>query len=940
VADDQIDVRLGATDDGLKAGLQSAASTTESSTGQMQAAFAEMAASVQSVMQKLDGVLDRHLGHTKQVVRQEEEELSGLQGFLARVKEGFVQTQEQMEGFASRIGGVQKMLGLFAEVAAFGFIGEQVADLAREFAEWGDQMEKTTAQTGLTAQAVQELQFAGKNAGLSAQDMDMAMVRLSRTMAMAKEGNQQAKDTFSALGLSVADLNGPLDEVLGKIANSFKEHADGANKAALAQQAFGRAGFEMIAFLDKGQEGIEELRKRAESLGIVLGQDDVEAAARLHESFVEMDAQMQTVKLRAGEELAPAFVQIASAMGEISQKGGVLETLFQGLAMALKAVISVAISFIGVLEEIGIAIGTVAAAAITAATGHFAMAWDVMKSGLDDVKRKAEETDAALRRLWTTKQEEPKGAGEGEGGKKEDFTLPDRTKAADAQKLAEAQRHLSQAEQKAQLDMDKEFLAEGRAQYEQAYKDGLIDTKQYYDALLAITQEGLRGQIAAKQKDVDQARQVLAAAQATSKVNGEAAVVEARAKLVAVTGELNVLEQQLAVSATENAAKRVEAERKVAEQLATTNIEAGQKVSQQRVAQEQALAQERFALGQITKVQLAQLEQQLQDETYDIDRKALQQKLALYQQDQYKNPQKVAEVNAQLEELEAQHQTKMTELAAKEAEDEMANAKAATDGIEKSFEQAFASFADRTKTAKQAFFDFLTSIDQQLVQLVSKDLFNKLFQTDLGLPGGGGSLSGGLTSLMTGLFGGPKGTIGAATGKGAEQTAHTAALAQDTTGLSTMTSAVMTCTEALAQFTAALATGGGSQGGGALGSILGALGSSGTEAGAFGFTATGATGSAGAVAAGVDTSSTGGSMSALMGLASFDQGTPYVPQDMIAQIHQGEAVVPAHLNSPFAPGSVMVTNQFLLPGGVDLRTQSQVAVLAGTAIQQALRRNG
>jgi hypothetical protein len=61
---------------------------------------------------------------------------------------------------------------------------------------------------------------------------------------------------------------------------------------------------------------------------------------------------------------------------------------------------------------------------------------------------------------------------------------------------------------------------------------------------------------------------------------------------------------------------------------------------------------------------------------------------------------------------------------------------------------------------------------------------------------------------------------------------------------------------------------------------------------------------------------------------------------MIAQIHQGEAVVPAHLNSPFAPGNVTVTNQFLLPGGVDQRTQSQVAALAGTAIQQALRRNG
>ncbi len=59
-----------------------------------------------------------------------------------------------------------------------------------------------------------------------------------------------------------------------------------------------------------------------------------------------------------------------------------------------------------------------------------------------------------------------------------------------------------------------------------------------------------------------------------------------------------------------------------------------------------------------------------------------------------------------------------------------------------------------------------------------------------------------------------------------------------------------------------------------------------------------------------------------MGLASFDVGTPYVPNDMIAQIHQGEAIVPAHLNSPYNPGNVNVSNQFVLPGGTDLRTQS------------------
>ena len=96
-------------------------------------------------------------------------------------------------------------------------------------------------------------------------------------------------------------------------------------------------------------------------------------------------------------------------------------------------------------------------------------------------------------------------------------------------------------------------------------------------------------------------------------------------------------------------------------------------------------------------------------------------------------------------------------------------------------------------------------------------------------------------------------------------------------------------------------------------------------------------GSTSAVASGAMADS-GGGMSALMGLASFDVGTPYVPNDMIAQIHKGEAIVPAHLNS--TNSSVSVVNQFSLPGGADLRTQSQIAAMAGAGIQAALRRNG
>jgi phage-related minor tail protein len=141
--------------------------------------------------------------------------------------------------------------------------------------------------------------------------------------------------------------------------------------------------------------------------------------------------------------------------------------------------------------------------------------------------------------------------------------------------------------------------------------------------------------------------------------------------------------------------------------------------------------------------------------------------------------------------------------------------------------------------------------------------------------------------------------------------------------------------------------GGGSGMGGMLNSLLSMFGGGGgagfDSAGAFGFS-TAASGSTDAVIGGLGSAGAaeGGSegMSALMGLASFDVGTPFVPKDQIAMIHRGEAIVPAHMNSPYNPGSVSVNNQFVLPNQVDMRTQSQIAAMSGGAIQNAIRRNG
>lgn len=914
MADDQIDVKLGVTDAGLKDGMENAANDTKEATSSMSSAFAEMSAAVAESMAKM----------------------------REAVTEGAAQAKEGLEGFAQKISGVQKTLALLGEVAALGFIGEKVADLSREFAEWGESVEHASKQTGDSADNIQKLDFAAAHSGLSADQMNMAMVRLSRSMVAAQQGGVQAIDAFKTLGLSAEELKGAnLDEALGKIANAFQAHADGATKAAIAQQLFGRAGFELIAFLDQGQAGIEAFKQKAEELGVVLSEHDVEAAVELKGHLVDLDAQMHVLKLRAGEELAPAFEQVAAGMAKASAQGGPLQQMFSALGTVMKAVVAVGISFAGVFIEVAEAIAGAASAAYLAAHGEFREAGIAIELSLEKIKKTAQETDAALKALFVTPAAS-KPAAEGEGGKKPDFNLAGKG-SGNASKIADARLALVKAQNAAEMAMTKEHLAEAQKIYDDSYANGLISVREYYDAKLAVTQAGLNADINAKKADQMEAERALATAKANAgdtKGGGEEAVLKARTQLVTITGQLAVLEEKLAVSGVENAAKREDAERKLANTIATSNIAAQEKISTQVLDRAKIVADSRYQMGLITKEQLIGLEQQLADQQYDVARRAIQQRLALEETATYKNPAKVAELNNQLLQLEATYENQKLQLAENAAQEQMADAKSSTAAVEGGFTTAFASIVDGTATVSQAFTKMATDIQRTITDLVAKKMFEQLFNDAVG--SSGQSVNSGLMGAFGKLFG-AKNNPGLGSGGAASAVspiANQTVGSQQTSSLSVATSEVVTMTVGtLIAASSGGAGGAGGAGADVLTSLLSGLGG-GDFAGSFGFTATGATGSADAVMSGLGAAGDTEGMSALMGLASFDVGTPYVPQDMLAMVHQGEAIVPAHMNSPFAGGGLSVTNNFNLPGQTDLRTQSQIAAMSGSAIQQALQRNG
>lgn len=76
-------------------------------------------------------------------------------------------------------------------------------------------------------------------------------------------------------------------------------------------------------------------------------------------------------------------------------------------------------------------------------------------------------------------------------------------------------------------------------------------------------------------------------------------------------------------------------------------------------------------------------------------------------------------------------------------------------------------------------------------------------------------------------------------------------------------------------------------------------------------------------------------------LLSFDVGTSYVPHDMVAKIHKGEAIIPAAMNKPSGFGARASPQIHInVQGQVDRRTSQQIGRDVSEALRRSETRNG
>ena len=215
----------------------------------------------------------------------------------------------------------------------------------------------------------------------------------SRGLTMKLRENE---DSLNAMGLATRDANGKLrpmnDLMLDAIAvvNSYKE---GTDRNAAAQEVFGRSVNGSSKLLLASREAAEETERKMRDLGMVVGQDNVQAWKDYDQASDDAHLTGKALQITIGQALIPVMTAFKSSLVSI---GPALVKVARVAMETFLGVIDLARMVKQAFVSVGSDIGAVAAAAALALRGDFSGAMNVFKERTADAVRETQK----LKDLW------------------------------------------------------------------------------------------------------------------------------------------------------------------------------------------------------------------------------------------------------------------------------------------------------------------------------------------------------------------------------------------------------------------------------------------------------------------------------------------------------------------------------------------------------------
>lgn len=237
----------------------------------------------------------------------------GLKGAESSAN-SFGATLSQGLGVAASVGAAAITATTTAVVAGSAAFVKGVNDVA----SYGDMVDKTSQKLGLSTQSFQEWDYVLNIAGTSMQNVQMGLKTLTNQIDEAKNGSADAQAKFAALGISMEDLETmSREEIFEAAIYGFQGMAESTERAALANDLFGRSGQELAPLFNMTQEQTQGLIETANEYGMVMSEDAVAASATFKDSLTTLQGTMNGLKNSMLAEFLPSLSTVMDGLSAV-----------------------------------------------------------------------------------------------------------------------------------------------------------------------------------------------------------------------------------------------------------------------------------------------------------------------------------------------------------------------------------------------------------------------------------------------------------------------------------------------------------------------------------------------------------------------------------------------------------------------------------------------
>lgn len=282
----------------------------------------------------------------------QEQEAFGRQAQRARV---------ESSAFGSALTNVGNAAGVVAEKtaalsgAAAAALGGMVA-LTMQAASQADEWLTLSQQIGISAEALQKMEYASGLVDVDINDITGAITRMVGNL-------DKAGDTWDKIGVKVKDANGnyrATEDIFNDTLRALSRIENETERDKTAMDLFGKSARELAGIIDDGGQKMRELGQEAENMGLIISDENLERLGEFDDALERMKAQMKAAftsfAVPVLEAVEPIITKIAQGVAALAQKLAQTNPVLVKIIGIILIIIAAISPIAGVISKIALSI--------------------------------------------------------------------------------------------------------------------------------------------------------------------------------------------------------------------------------------------------------------------------------------------------------------------------------------------------------------------------------------------------------------------------------------------------------------------------------------------------------------------------------------------------------------------------------------------------------